>query len=131
MVKSIFAVLVGVIGGAIVIWLVEMLGHAIVPPPDGMDFMDPESIRERMKELPLLAFIMVLTAYAAGSFAGGLLASGIADKMKIRHALIAGVLLQLMGIINLILVPHPLWFTIISLLLYLPMAYLGGRIVLK
>lgn len=131
MVKNILAVVAGVIGGAIVIWLLEALGHLIVPPPEGMDILDIESVRKHMTELPLISFIMVLVAYAAGSLTGGMLASGIAEKMKMRQALIAGVVLQFMGIINLILVPHPLWFTIVSLLLYLPLAYLGGRIMLR
>jgi hypothetical protein len=40
--------------------------------------------------------------------------------------LIVGALLTVGGVINLIMLPHPLWFSAASLLTYLPMAWAGG-----
>lgn len=72
---------------------------------------------------PLLMF--VLLAYALGSFFGGLVSSIIENG--ILSALITGLLLMAGGIINLALMQHPIWFTITSLLIYVPLAIAGGK----
>jgi len=125
MLRRVLAVSAGVIGGSAVIWLLEMFGYMMFPGPEGMDTADPEAMRQLMKEVPVAAFVVILLAYAAGSFAGGWIALAIGEKMK--DAMITGVVLLGFGIVNLMLVPHPLWFTLISVLLYLPFAYLGGK----
>lgn len=125
MLRRVLAVIAGVIGGSAVIWLLEMVGYMMFPGPEGMDTADPESMRLLMKEVPVAAFVVILFAYATGSFAGGWIAVAIGEKM--RDAMITGVVLLGFGIVNLMLVPHPLWFTLISVLLYLPFAYLGGK----
>jgi hypothetical protein len=125
MLKSSLAVLAGIIGGSAVIWLVEALGHALFPVHQ-LDVNDPGSISEHMQGAPFILLSMVLLAYAAGSFTGGWIAVAISER--IAGSVIIGLVLMAFGIFNLLMVPHPLWFTIVSALLYVPMAYWGGRI---
>ena len=58
------------------------------------------------------------------------MASGarIADSPKIAHAVGIGAVFLVFGAINLKMIPHPLWFAIIDLAIYLPAAWLGGRL---
>jgi hypothetical protein len=32
------------------------------------------------------------------------------------------------GILNVVLIPHPLWFTVATFIVFLPAAWLGGRL---
>lgn len=124
MLKSSLAVVAGIIGGSAVIWLLEMLGHVIFPTPEGLDLTNPEAIRQHMYSIPLGSFIVVLIAYAAGSFTGGWIAVAIGEK--VRDAVIVGIVLLTFGIINLVMIPHPTWFMVVDVLLYVPFAYVGG-----
>jgi len=67
---------------------------------------------------------MVLLAYVIGSFGAGFLTTAISPNKNL--ALITGFILLISGTINVLLIPHPLWFTIISISLYIPFAYAGG-----
>ena len=129
MYRSVLAVTAGFIGGSIVIWILELLGNFAFPLPASIDPFDPDSIRRHMEEVPAAYFIMILVAYAAGSFSGGLVATAIAEK--IRDAVIAGALLLVFNVIDLATVHHPVWFIVLSVVLFIPMAFLGGKVRLK
>jgi hypothetical protein len=49
-----------------------------------------------------------------------------------KFALAIGCFFLIRGIINVILLPSPVWFTLTDLFLaYIPMAYLAGKLALK
>jgi hypothetical protein len=75
--------------------------------------------------LPAGALLFIIAAYVVGSFVAGWAAGKITKSMT--AALIAGGLLMIGGLVNVILIPHPLWFTIASIVVYLPCAWIGGR----
>ena len=126
MLKSSLAVLAGVIGGSAVIWLIEASGHALFPPPGGVDMHDPGLTSEHLQQMPVLLLSVVLLAYAAGSFAGGWISVAISEKL--RDSIIVGLALLGFGIVNLVMITHPLWFIVVSVLIYIPCAYWGGKI---
>jgi hypothetical protein len=127
MIKKVLIIIAGVVSGAVVIYLVEALGHTVFPPPADIDMTDPESIKTMIDNLPIGAFMFVLAAYALGSFIGGLVSMLLSPKPTLWGSLGAGIVLMIFGLMNLVMIPHPVWFVIISLLLYLPFAYLGGK----
>lgn len=128
MIKNILYIILGVIVGGFVIYLVEALGHLVYPPPEGLDPTDIEAFKQLVRQLPVGAFTFVLLAYALGSFAGGFVTALLSTKHSVRSAMIVGGLLLVLGLINLIMIPHPTWFIIMSLLIYIPCAYFGGLI---
>jgi hypothetical protein len=68
-------------------------------------------------------------AHALGTFVGAILAALIAVGNKMRAAMIVSVLFLIGGIINVYMLPAPMWFNATDLLLaYLPMGYLGGKL---
>ncbi len=116
----------GLISAFIVIALVEMLGHSIYPPPEGLDFSDTEQLKTHIDKLPFGALFFVLLAYWIGSFAGGLTLGIIASKKAVIFALILGGLLTIAGLFNLLDLPgHPIWFWILSLASYIPFTLFG------
>ena len=125
MIRTILALLIGLITGFLLIGLLEMVGHLIYPPPPGVDLTNPEIVKELIKNAPTGALILILISYAIGAFAGGLVAMLIGKKSPGLY--IGGVGGGLLGggILNLINLPHPLWFTILSILIFIPCAAIG------
>lgn len=130
MLRNIIAILAGIITGLISIAFIEYLGQELFPTPANL-ILDEEMINsDKAYELiPLPALLMVLLAYAIGSFMAGLVSAGIGQRKSL--ALISGFMLLLGGLISILLIPHPLWFTIFSLALFIPFAFFGGFVAEK
>ncbi|HNR66645.1 MAG TPA: hypothetical protein PKN04_01320 [bacterium] len=123
--KSAIAVMSGVLVGLVMIMAIESIGHSLFPLSEEVEFIDPASLKQVMHFVPLPALLSVLAAWLLGSFSGGFLASLLAPAKRTAHALTAGMALMLAGIVNLLLIPHPAWFILAGILLFLPAAWLG------
>ena len=75
---------------------------------------------------------MPFLAHAFGTLVGAILAASMAANYKMRFAMIIGICFLVAGIMNVFMLPSPVWFTIVDLVIaYVPMAYLAGKIVLR
>lgn len=117
-----FAFLCGLLVATVVIALIQSVGHRIYPVANPVA---PYSFHHIMS-LPLGAFLFVELSYIVGSVLGGYAAAKIASSHKIHLAITLGVLLTLFGVQNLTVIPHPLWFAILSTCTYIPAAYFGA-----
>lgn len=125
--RALFAVLAGILAGGLVIMLVEMLSPHT--PPVGMNINDPAKMSEWIATLPMSAFALLLLAYLLGSAVGGWVANQVAAKSHYRPALLVGFGLFVAGVMNLIAIPHPMWFAVASSIIYFVGAWIGGRVV--
>lgn len=130
MIKNVLYVLSGVMIGGAVIYLVESIGHKIYTLPENFDWTDPEVIESHIASLPIGAFVVVLLAYILGSFAGGFMAA-VYKNSGLPNVIAVGIVLLLLGLLNMLMIQHPTWFLVVSLMIYVPSAYLGGRLGLK
>jgi hypothetical protein len=131
MLRNIISVITGLIVASVLIAVVTSVSHQIYSPPSDFNFRDKEALKELMNTLPKGALLFVILAHAVGSFGGGLTTSFIATKNRTQFTLITGGIILLMGIANLYMIPHPIWFMIADVLVYLPFAYLGGLLAIK
>ena len=91
---------------------------------------DLESIKANAHLFQPKHFIMPFLDHSLGSLVGGLVAALIAGSRKVTFALVIGGIHLLGGIAAAFLIPAPVWFIAIDLIVaYLPMAYLGGKLV--
>ncbi len=127
--RRILAVIAGLFAGFLIVALVEALSPLLFTMPAGLNPKNPESIRQYAEQIPAGSLVVVLLAHALGSFGGGWLAALVARVKPVQHALIVGALVMIAGIVNLVIIPHPLWFSILDVLVYMPSAYLGGTMV--
>ncbi len=127
--KRVFAVVAGVMAGATAIGLIEWLSHKMYPLPGNIDPKDPEALRMLMHNMPLGALLMIILAWAAGAFIAGIITTLIVGQQALRPSLVAGTVLLLFGIINMMMLPHPIWFWILGILVFLPAAFIGHKIV--
>ncbi len=128
-IRNILAVIVGaVIGGMINMAIISISGK-IIPPPNGVDLTTEEGLKAAMHLFKPINFLMPFLAHAIGTLVGAFLAALIAANNKIIYAMIVGVLFLIGGIQMVIILPSPLWFTIVDLgFAYLPMAWLGWKL---
>lgn len=127
--RSIAAVVAGFVVASAIMMVVEFTNGRLIHPDlakaaEGMK--DPQALRELLASAPVSAFLVVLFGWIAGGFAGGWVAARMAPSNRMRHALILGALLTLAGIANNLMIPPPLWFWVVSVLVFLPAAQAGG-----
>ena len=130
--KNILAVVTGVvIGGALNMGII-MISGAVIPPPGGADLTTMEGLKASMHLMQPKHFIMPFLAHALGTLAGAFLAAAIASGHKMKFALGIGAWFLLGGIMNIIMLPSPVWFTIADLATaYIPMAFIAGLLAIK
>jgi hypothetical protein len=129
--RKILAVIAGLVVGGLVVGGMEAVGHAIYPLPAGLNPEDALALKAYIATLPVGAFLMVFLSHVLGSLAGSAVATLASGRSSLFPGVIVGALLLVGGIINAVMIPHPLWFVIVDLALYLPVAYLSVRLTLK
>lgn len=123
--KAVLAVLAGILAGGLVIGLAEMVSP--YEPPVGTNINDAEKIGEWIKTLPASAFMFLLLSYFLGAAVGGWVANRLASTTHYRPALLVGFGLFVAGLLNVLAIPHPLWFSLVSSVIYFAGAWIGGR----
>lgn len=125
--------ILGVIAGAATMWLLvfmlEFVGHALYPPPPGLDPADPTALATILTTAPPGSLLMLLLAWVVGAFGGGFVAARIAREWPRAAATCIGVLVMA-GVCGMVwLVPaHPRWLSALGLLLPVPVALLAARV---
>ncbi len=120
----------GVVVGIVANMGLVMLGGIVLPPPEGVDPTELESIRANIGSYSPLQFVPLFVAHAAGTLIGAGLATAISRSASFWPALVVGGWFLLGGIGMVVLIPEtPVWFMAVDLgLAYLPMALLGHRL---
>jgi len=130
-VRSILAVILGFVAATLVMMLIESInGHVLYPEMGKMaeGMTAREQVRALMASAPVGAFLVVLFGWTLGSFVGGYLAAWIGWSAPMTHAVVLGGLLTLAGIANNLMLPPPMWFWVVSLLVFLPATNAGARL---
>ena len=128
MIRKISAVVLGVVTAVILIIVIEALGHAVYPPPGGLEITNTEAMRDYVMGLPIAALLFVMAAWLVAALVGGLLACFIAREKPLVYSAIVGGLVLLGTIINLISIPHPLWFSTISIVAIIATIFVTSRL---
>jgi len=126
--RNIIAVIVGVVIGSLVNMGIITISSSIIPPPEGVDLSNMESLKEAMPLFGPKNFIMPFLAHALGALVGAFLAAKIAASHKMKFALVIGGFFMLGGFMAASMLPAPMWFNVVDIALaYIPMAWIGGR----
>ncbi len=128
MLRSIGAGVVGLMTAMLLVWLIELIGHAVYPPPVDIDFSDPEAVRAYTAALPVAAVLFVGVAWVIGTFVGVSVACRIGRAKPVIYAVLVGGFVLAGAITMLIIIPHPLWFSVVSLPAIIAAAYAAMRL---
>lgn len=127
--RNILAVIAGIIFGALVNMGIVMISGSIVPPPEGVNPNDLESIKENIHLFEAKHFLMPFLAHALGTLAGAFVAGIIAASRKMIFSMVIGGWFLIGGIAASFMIPAPTWFIVLDLVIaYLPMAWIGGKL---
>lgn len=130
-VKNIIAIVCGwFIGSLVNMGLIEA-GHTLIPI-EGLDPNDMKALAKVMPSISAKYFIFPFLAHALGTLIGAIVTGLIAASHKMKFSLAIGALFLLGGIAVSFILPAPIWFIACDIIIaYIPMAWLGGLIVLK
>ena len=130
--RNILAILIGIAIGGMVNMALIILGPMIIASPEGADVTTMEGLKVSMHLFEWYHFVFPFLAHAIGTLAGAFLAALIAVNHKMMFALVIGVVFLIGGIMMVISVPSPIWFSILDIVgAYIPMAWIGGNLLKK
>ena len=123
--KNIVAGITGVVIAMAMVWVVEKVGHAVYPPPPDLNFADPDAMRAYIETVPLGALLFVAAAWFIGTLCGTCAACAIGTAKPMIFAMVVGGLMLIATIMNLVMIPHPMWFSILGVVGVVIGAWLG------
>jgi hypothetical protein len=126
--RNIIAGIAGVLIAGTLVFLVEMAGHAVYPPAANLDFSDKEVMRAYVSAMPLGALLFVGGAWFVGALGGTFAACKIGRAKPEVYAMVIGGFVVAATIANLVMIPHPLWFSIAGLVGIVIAAWLGLKL---
>jgi MFS family permease len=123
--KNILGIILGLAVAMTSFMLFETIAHFAYPLPSHVNTNDAESMKNYMPTIPTGALSLVLTGWIVGSVLAGYFAKMVSKNPSNRNAIILGLILESATIFNFILLPHPTWFIILSLLILIPAVFVG------
>lgn len=129
--KNTVAVIAGVIAASIVMMAVEGMNGKVLYPElakaaEGVT--DREALKSIFAAAPVGALLVVIVGWVLGGVAGGWVATRLSAAQNGNQWLIVGVLLTLLGIVNNLMLPPPVWFWLATILVFIPAAWAGSRL---
>lgn len=128
-VRSAAAVVAGLVVAMLVIAGVEAIGHAVFPPPDGLDLRRAEDQTRMMEAIPTEAKLAVVVAWFLGSLAGA--CAAIAISRRVLPAWIVAVAIAALGLWTTQMFPHPDWMLASAVVLPLVAVLVAKRLMVR
>jgi hypothetical protein len=124
--RVVLSVVLGLLAGSAVNMGLIMVSGQVIPPPSGADVTTMEGLKASLHLFQPRHFLFPFLAHALGTLVGAFAACLSAPQRSPTPAYVVGGFFLLGGIANVVLLPAPLWFSAVDLLLaYLPAAWLG------
>ena len=128
MAKSAISIGAGLLVASLVVFLVGLVGYQVYPPPLGIVVNDMETLKILLGFASLGIFLFIISAWMLGSFAGGYCAACLANTSKMKHALVVGGVLMVVGVATMVLFTPPFWFWLLGVLSFIPLSYAGAMV---
>ncbi|GAA0650398.1 hypothetical protein [Brevundimonas lenta] len=110
MLRIILGILAGVAVAMVLVICLELAGHAVFPPPAGLDPLDKADQARLIAMMPLGAALTVVNAWLLGSWGGAAVAGLISRRMWPGWVIAA--LIACGGLYTVLTIPHPLWMQV-------------------
>jgi uncharacterized membrane protein HdeD (DUF308 family) len=127
-VKNILVGILAICAGMVTMMAGHYLSNLILPPPAGMDMSDPISFKAHASQLTAGHYALALLSHGLAAFVSGWVVAKFAANQHKRMVHVMGIAWTIMGILNLNMIPHPTWFAIADVCMYIPLAILGGKL---
>jgi len=128
-VRMVLGIVLGIAIGSAVNMALIMASGKVIPPPAGADVTTMAGLKASLHLFEPKHFLFPFLAHALGTLAGAFVAALVAGGGRQGPSWVVGAFFLAGGVANIVLLPGPLWFNAVDVLLaYLPMAWLGFRL---
>jgi hypothetical protein len=125
-------VTLGIIIGTLVAFglvaVIEAIGHKVYPIPPDVDISNLDQVKAYAATLPAGALVLVVAGWIIGTLGGGLAGSPLARHRAVLISGFVGALMMCATILNLVLIPHPVWMAIAAVVGIVLAAWFAGRL---
>lgn len=127
--KKLLFLLIALILGATFNSILLNVGMKIIPPPQGFDMNNPLELAKAMKVMEVRHFLFPFLAHALGTLFGVIFFTYFSKSNKLFFPMLIAGLFFAGGLYMVLILPSPIWFNVLDLVLaYFPMALLGYKI---
>ena len=119
------AAFAGIMTAGLLIVSIETLGDSIFPTAD-VNFNDPESLKTLMDHMPLAAKLCILLGCSPAPSRDPGWGRHLAARLPMLIGAIVGAFLLAMAIWSMLVIPHPVWFWIVSMVVSLTATCCGA-----
>jgi len=128
MLKNILIVISAIVAGMIAMMLGHQISNILLPPPDGMDVSNMESFVANAHKLTTGHWLLALLSHAFGPLVSGFIVARFVVSHHRQILWIVALAWVIAGILNLMSIPHPFWFKITDVLMYVPVTFIGAKL---
>lgn len=126
--RNILSVVVGLATAIITFLIAETINGNLHPAPTTLDYKNTIAVIAFYENQPLSLWLLVLAGWIIGSLLCGFLIKLISKSENKKLPIIAGCILTLSAVANFFSLPHPTWFIVVGLLVFIPSTLLGHKL---
>ncbi|HLO72750.1 MULTISPECIES: hypothetical protein [Flavobacterium] len=126
--RNILSVVVGLATAIITFLIAETINGNLHPAPTTLDYKNTIAVRAFYENQPISLWLLVLAGWVIGSLLCGFLIKLISKSDNKKLPIIAGCILTLSAVANFFSLPHPTWFIVVGLLVFIPSTLLGHKL---
>jgi len=126
--RNILSVVFGLVTAVVTFLIVETINGALHPAPTKLDFNDSVAVKTFYENQHLSFWLLVLVGWIIGSILCGFLIKYISKSDNKKLPIIAGCILTLSAMANFFSLPHPTWFMVVGVLIFVPSTLLGHNL---
>lgn len=127
-VRSVAAVVAGLVVAMILVVLVEFGSSIVHPFPPGFDPNDFEACKAHVARYPGWVLAVVVAAWGLTTFLGSWVAARLGTGRHRAHGIVVGLILLGLAIMNMSMLPYPIWFWVGNLVAFPLGFYFGSRL---
>ncbi|MBY0526247.1 MAG: hypothetical protein K2R98_22835 [Gemmataceae bacterium] len=126
--RSVGAVLIGLVAAVFLIVVVEVASSIAHPFPADVDPSDYEACKAHVARFPAWVLLLVVLAWGLTTFLSAWLATRLGSGRHRAHGIVIGSILLALAIMNMSMLPYPIWFWASNLALFPLGTYWGARL---
>ncbi len=125
MFRLVIGITAGVIIGAILMILVQLLIIRLFPPDVSLDTTQTASFVQYIESWSQWMYLLMIGSYLTGSFIAGIVVERI-SRLHPYPAVLCALALMVAGFMNLYRMPHPIWFSIATGIVFITASWSGS-----
>jgi hypothetical protein len=127
-VRGVGAVLAGLVVAAVLVVGVEAFRSVVHPLPPDVDPTDYEVCKAHVARYPAWALAVGAAAWGLTTFLSAWLATRLGSGRHRAHGIVLGLILLALVIMNMSMLPYPIWFWVSNLVVFPLGFYLGAKL---